>query len=282
MSVLNIMRGNLVSIPAGSLAVGSDTTTSSVNVGAFSMQATLVTNKQYRLFLETYQHQPYGRFEKSAQGSWAMTRMGPTTESVSGSVSVTLGEAIPLISATTYVAKIVPTADEFASRFKNDEYRKLRMDDNHPVIHVGYLGALAFAAASGGRLPANKDWKYAARGGMEGDKIYATADGSLTQTNAHWFFDHTAPRITAAVGTYPPNPFGLYDMTGNLNEYVDTGSETYGIQGGSWADHNEDDLHVDRIMEPFNIFDGNPDNPTSDTVGIRLIFPKEISNLSDL
>ncbi len=107
----------------------------------------------------------------------------------------------------------------------------------HPVF-ASYLAARAYAEWAGKRLPTADEWEKAARGGLVG-KRYPW--GNDTPTEAHGKIgNRNAPRpYTAPVGSYPPNGYGLYDMAGNLAEWVDEEYKIYGdtwsfVRGGSW------------------------------------------------
>jgi formylglycine-generating enzyme required for sulfatase activity len=87
---------------------------------------------------------------------------------------------------------------------------------NDPVQNVTWGAAVKFCAASGGRLPTEAEWEYAARGGRDG-LIYPRGN-TISERDAKI----TSPLVimTDAVKSYKPNGFGLYDMDGNVREWV--------------------------------------------------------------
>jgi formylglycine-generating enzyme required for sulfatase activity len=82
----------------------------------------------------------------------------------------------------------------------------------HPVVGVTWYGAVAYAAWVGKRLPTEGEWEVAARGGYE-NCLYPT--GKTIEKNQANFFSSD----TTAVMSYAANPYGIYDLAGNIYEW---------------------------------------------------------------
>jgi hypothetical protein len=85
--------------------------------------------------------------------------------------------------------------------------------DQFPKGGISWLDAVDFCAWAGGRLPSEKEWEYAARGGVRGAR-YVTGD----RLDEQQVTLGNAPR---PVASHSPNGFGLYDVSGNVAEWTD-------------------------------------------------------------
>jgi len=114
--------------------------------------------------------------------------------------------------------------------WKHPEGPGSHIDDrpSHPVVHVSWNDAVAYAAWAGKSLPTEAQWEYAARGGLE-QKLYPWGD-ELTPAEQHLcnIWQGEFPRVDTAedgyagscpVDSFPPNAFGLYSITGNVWEW---------------------------------------------------------------
>ena len=161
---------------------------------------------------------------------------------------ITHGQFAAFIAATNYVPAnncIVWTGVRGGEQVpgRNWQDPNFEQSNNNPVVCISWTDAKAFVAwlvektAKSYRLLTESEWEYAARAGTtsrysfgdNADSIcgYANVPDQTAERNAggwYWKFvacDDGYGAQTSPVGTYQPNPFGLYDMHGNVWEWVE-------------------------------------------------------------
>lgn len=241
----------MVWIPGGEFSMGSDEASESlcsikgitkdatpvhrVYVDGFWMDKTEVTNKQFEAFV-------------TATGYITVAEKVPAPEDLPGvpveylvagsAVFTPTVSPVPLDNYTQWW-QFVKAAD-----WKHPEGpdSSIKNKENYPVVHIAYEDAVAYAEWAGKRLPTEAEWEFAARGGKSGE-LYPWGNnfkpnGSF-QANIYQGDFPTAKGDTgedgfigiAPVAQYVPNRYGLYDMSGNVWEWVrDWYSSDYYLQ----------------------------------------------------
>lgn len=203
----------LVSIPGGTFQMGdengdigsSSPPVHTVTVSSFQMSEAEITNAQYAQFLN----------EALKTGDITAT------------------------SSNVYGAKGAYSGQEYISLYESDDtnnkcwvtysggtFSVASGKENWPVVYVTWYGAKAYALYYGLDLPTEAEWEYACRGGRQ--YKYGTDDGTLNTSKAnYWDTGIGHPVEVGSYPNYPKNPFGLYDMTGNVWEWCHDWLGTY-------------------------------------------------------
>jgi formylglycine-generating enzyme required for sulfatase activity/uncharacterized caspase-like protein len=170
---------------------------------------------------------------------------------------VTKGEFAQFIKATSYQTDAEKADGCYGWTGSNWELKKefnwrnvgFEQEDNHPVVCVSWNDAKAYTkwlseqTGRECRLPTESEWEYAARAGTE-TKYWWGNEGSHEYMN----FGYKASgrdkwKYTSPVGSFAKNPFGLYDMNGNVWEWIeDSWHDNYNgapTDGSSWKNSNK-------------------------------------------
>lgn len=218
----------MVLIEGGTFWMGSDShypeegPAHQASVDSFWIDATPVTNRQFARFVEE-------------TGHVTLAEIAPDPADYPGADPALLR---PGSSLFVRPAAPVPLHDPFAWwqfalgtdwRHPWGPQSSLEGLEDHPVVHIAYPDAEAYAAWAGKSLPTEAEWEYAARGGFErkafawGDVLHPEGRVLANTWQGNFPFENTLEdgfERTSPVGHFPPNGFGLYDMIGNVWEWT--------------------------------------------------------------
>ncbi len=221
---------NFKDIPAGTITMGGTTNQNdapevNVTLSAFKMSEKEITNQQYIDFLnaahadgwvtvsEQQTSDPCGIYTENMI-------LGAGDAPNAGQIFLQLGETGGCTSDGH--AEHIDNKSWITFNVSNSQFELLdNSKASWPVNWVRWYGAYAFANYYGVSLPTEAQWECAARGGQQ--LKYPTNDGSLSDQKANYNGDTPgvldATGHSVAVGSYPANPYGLYDMGGNVWEW---------------------------------------------------------------
>jgi formylglycine-generating enzyme required for sulfatase activity len=192
-----------------------------VKVNGFFMDEHEVTNAQYAAFVK-------------ATGYITLAEQVPTKEEfpdaqpemlVAGSVVFT--PPSNAVSLNNYYQwwSYVEGASWQRPEGKNSS---IKGRENHPVVHIAWEDAQAYARWAGKRMPTEAEWEFAARGGLAGNmyawgNVFRPAGKYMANTFQGHFPDNNNAEDgyaeTAPVKQFSPNGYGLFDMSGNVWEW---------------------------------------------------------------
>lgn len=218
----------MVFLPGGTFRMGSDrfypeeAPVHNVTVDGFWIDPTPVTNRQFKAFVR-------------ATGHVTVAEKVPDPKDYPGALAEMLYAGSLVFSPP---AGPVDLRDwgQWWQFLKGADWRHpygpkstINGLDNHPVVHVAYADALAYARWAGKDLPTEAEWEFAARGGLDGAD-YAWGDelapGGQHRANTwqgrfpHENLAHDGFTRTSPVKAFPPNGFGIHDMIGNVWEWT--------------------------------------------------------------
>ena len=222
------LHRDMVQIAGGTFRMGSndhyveEAPVHRVTVDDFWMDRTPVTNEQFRRFVSATGYVTYAEIPpdpKDYPGALEhMLKPGSL-------VFVPPRQSVDLRDWSQWWSYV------FGANWRQPYGPGSSIDDiaDHPVVHVAYRDALAYAQWARKELPTEAEWEYAARGALN-DAEFAWGD-ELTPNGRHmantWQGKFPLENVatdgyerTSPVQTYEPNGYGLYDMIGNVWEWT--------------------------------------------------------------
>jgi len=214
-------RFEMVTIPAGSFQMGSDNGQNSerpqheVFLDAYEIGKFEITNAQYAEYL----NEAMSRGDLIAEFEFIVAQRGPFRflhyTDLNGELD---------LDGAFFIRHVTLGGD--------NSFEVTSGYEEHPVIRMSWYGAAAFCEFYGYRLPTEAEWEKAARGGQQLE--YGTVDGTISHDLANYagVDGNDSYEIFAPVGSFPANPFGIHDMSGNAKEFVfDIYDASYYSQG---------------------------------------------------
>jgi len=225
-------------IPGGEFIMGSNSSLARANeqpahkvrINSFWMDKTDVTNAQFAAFVKATGYVTTA--EKKPDWNTLKVQLlpgipKPSEQFLRAGAMVFVGteHPVPLDDASQWW-RFVPGADW---RHPSGPGSNIIGKENYPVVQVSYEDAKAFAKWAGKRLPTEAEWEFAARGGLNAANYVWGDEFRPRGKRMANTFEGNFPVVDPAykslinpskVATYPPNGYGLYDMAGNVWQWV--------------------------------------------------------------
>src|SRR6516225_10270418 len=225
---LGDLAKEMVWIPGGTFRMGSndhyaeEAPVHRVTVDGFWIDRTPVTNRQFKAFVKATGHVTTAQIVPDPKDY-----PGALPEMIfAGSLVFTPPPRVNDLKDWSQWWKFTEGADW---RHPYGPKSNINVLDNHPVVHVCYGDALAYAKWAGKELPTEAEWEFAARGGLDGEEF--AWGNALTPDGKHmaniWQGNFPVQNLredgyerTSPVTAFPPNGYGVSDMIGNVWEWT--------------------------------------------------------------
>jgi sulfatase modifying factor 1 len=219
---------NMIWIPSGTFRMGSDrhypeeAPAHCVTIDGFWIDRTPVTNREFRKFV-------------NATGYVTFAEIKPDAKDYPGALPQMLKAGSLVFTPPKHPVDLRDWSQWWNFKFGANWRRpygprsSISGLDDHPVVHVAYRDAEAYARWAGKELPTEAEWEFAARGGLDGAEF--AWGNEFTLGGKHmantWQGDFPRENLvtdgyerTSPVAAFPPNGYGLQDMIGNVWEWT--------------------------------------------------------------
>ena len=216
-------------VPQDKMAMNHEKPSHEVRVDGFYMDATEVTNAQFKKFIDATNYKTLA--ERAVDWEELKKQVPPGT--IKPHDSILKPGSLVFKKTKSSVSNLYDFSQwwkwKIGANWKhpNGPESSIKGKENHPVVHIAYEDALAYCEWSGHRLPTEAEWERAARG---------------TKTSTFWWGDNTSTiskhvnswegefpvrnsatdgfERTAPVKSYPANEYGLFEISGNVWEWT--------------------------------------------------------------
>ncbi len=225
---------NMVWIEGGKSTIGSDfhyleeRPEVEVKLDGFWMDPHPVTNRQFQEFVDATGYVTQAEMAPDASAYPEI----PPEQLKAGSAVFIQPDSAAVVESTTVDLSDPLSWWKFVEGacWKNPLGRESDLEgkENHPVVHISFLDAIAYAEWAEKQIPTEREWEFAARGGILGAEFAwgnELEPGGQTMANiwkGTFPYENLKPDPpgTSPIFTYPPNGYGLFDMCGNVWEWT--------------------------------------------------------------
>jgi sulfatase modifying factor 1 len=219
---------DMVHVPGGTFRMGSDRhypeerPAHRVSVDAFWIDRTPVTNREFLRFV-------------NATGYLTVAEIKPDAKDYPGALPYMLKAGSLVFTPPKHPVDLRDWGQWWSFKFGANWRRpygprsSIAGLHDHPVVHIAYRDAEAYAKWAGKELPTEAEWEFAARGGLDGAEFAWGSEftpGGRYMANTwqgdfpHQNLNQDGHERTSPVMAFPPNGYGLCDMIGNIWEWT--------------------------------------------------------------